>query len=166
MKTPKTLLIESLQAYLNQIPFVQPLGIVVKQAEQGFVSLTMEPAKTLLNHFETYQAGSLFTLAEVTGGTLCGTFLDLSKNLLITKKGEISFLKATSKALVAEAKLDSDQIKNALIQLKESKKTDFPVTVVIKTGDSEVISECHFIYYLRIGIPEVFLKPSSVKSHD
>ncbi len=153
---PASLTLESLQAYIDRIPFVRPLGIRVKHAEYGSVSLAMNPAQGLLNHFKTYQAGSLFTLAEVAGGTLCGTFLNLSENLLITKKGDISFLKATSKELIAEAKADPLLIEKTLTQLKESKKADLPVSVVIKTVDSDSICECHFIYYLRVGFPKVF----------
>lgn len=159
-------LISSLQAYMDQMPFVRPLGIFIKEASKGSVSLSLKPGKALFNHFETYQAGSIFTLAEVTGGVLCGTFLDLSQNLLITKKGEIAFLKATSKELIAEAAFGKELIESTLQELKKAKKANVEISVTIKTSDGEPVSECHFIYYLRIGIPTVFIKSSSVKSHD
>jgi len=164
MQLPSNELNSALQAYINQMPFVCPLGISVKEASRGFVSLSLKPARGLLNHFETYQAGSIFTLAEVTGGVLCGTFLNLSENLLITKKGEIAFLKATSKELIAEAVLEKNLIENTLSELKETKKADIKISVTIKTNDGEPVSECHFIYYLRLGIPKMFKGQSSVRT--
>ena len=166
MQSSEKELITSLQSYVDQIPFVRPLTIQVEQASQGSVSLSMKPLKGLLNHFETYQAGSIFTLAEVAGGTLCGTFLDLSKNLLITKKGEIAFLKAASEKLVAEARMDQNLIKRTLSELEKSKKIDAPVSVFINTANGEPIAECHFVYYLRFGIPRTFSSKQSIKTHD
>ena len=167
MQLPRETLTASLQAYIDQIPFVRPLGILVNRASKGSVSLKMRPQKGLQNHLGTYQAGSIFTLAEAAGGTLCGTFLDLSNNLLITRKGEIAFLKATDQELIAEANLEEVLIQGALTELKESKKVDVPVLVSIQTTDGESVAACNFIYYLRLGIPRQFSpKPSSMNSYD
>lgn len=140
------------------MPFVKPMGIRVAEARKGFVSVRMKPQQSLFNQMATYQAGSLFTLAEVAGGLFCGTFLDLSKNFLITKKSEILFERATSEELVAESLLAEEAAQKVLAELAERKKIDFPVEVHVKTISGEPILACRFVYYLRMGIPRSFLK--------
>ncbi len=145
-----------LQTYIDQMPFTKPLGIKVAEARRGFVRVTLAPQEKLFNHFGTYQAGILCTLAEITGGVLCGTFHDIFENFLITKQTQVKFERATHLALIAEAFLGESAIEQILTDLERQKKTDVEVDVQIKTGDSQIIAASKGLYYLRVGFPDRF----------
>ncbi len=149
-------LIENLQKFIDAMPFARPMGIQVAEARRGFVSLRMNPTQALFNQMNTYQAGALFTLAEITGGTFCGTFLDLSKNFLITKKSHVEFLRATGEELIGESQLSENDIEKALAELDQRRKLDFPVDVRVQTPAGEPVLNGQFIYYLRMGVPHSF----------
>ncbi len=151
-------LIKTLQAFVDKIPFAESFEMKVAEARKGFVRLAIDPKPALFNHFGTYQAGVCFTAAEIAGGLLCGTFLDLEKHLLITQKSSINFQKATSRPLVVEAELTDEVIDGKIIPaLAAKRKTVFAVCVVVRTPEGEVIAECQNDYYLRIGIPKIFI---------
>lgn len=145
-----------LQTYIDQMPFTKPLGFKVAEARRGFVRVTLAPQEKLFNHFGTYQAGILCTLAEITGGILCGTFHDIAKNFLITKQTQIKFVRATHLALIAEASLGESAIEQVLADLERQKKTDVEVDIQIKTGDSQIIATSKGLYYLRVRVPDRF----------
>ena len=149
-------LLSELQAYIDQMPFVKPLGLKVAEAKRGFVRVTLAPDEKFFNHFGTYQAGVLCTLAEITGGSLSGTFHDLTENFLITKLTQVKFERATNKALVAEASLEEAVIRETLSSLQSQRKIDLEVNVQIKTSEGEIIAKSRNLYYLRIGFPSRF----------
>lgn len=143
----------NLKLFVDQIPFARELGISVGEARRGLISLAVQPQEKLFNHFGTYQAGALFTLAEVTGGALCGTFLDLSKNLVLTKRGEIHFQKTTSGELLSEASLDEKEMGEILSQLSSQRKLDLSLRIRLRARAGQTIAEASFSYYLRLGMP-------------
>lgn len=147
-----------LEAFLNRIPFLRAVPMTIAEARRGFVSLVVKSSPALFNHFQTYQAGSIFTLAEVAGGVLCGTFLDLSENLLLTKRGGIDFKRGTSQDLCGQAELSEETITKVLKELATRKKTDIEIPVVIREKSGGVIAECRFLYYLRVGIPDLWTR--------
>ena len=149
-------LVQSLQAYIDGMPFAKAFGFKVAEANRGFVRVELQPAEKFFNHFGTYQAGVLCTLAEITGGCLCGTFHDLTQNFLITKLTQVKFEQATCEALVAEASLEERAIQETLSNLRNQRKTDLEVNVQIKTLAGERIAASLSLYYLRLGFPSHF----------
>ena len=148
----------NIQSFINRIPFAKEIGVSVVDARLGFVRLKLKPKPSLLNHFGTYQAGVVFTIFEIAGGALCATFLDLSKNFLITKSSEIRFNEATGSELFAEATLEVEDVSRVLSNLMTKKKMHLKIPVVVKSGTGEVIADGHNDYYLRVGIPQVFVQ--------
>ena len=149
-------LLSDIQKFVDQIPFAKEIGLIVAQAKKGFVSLKLCPQIRLFNHFKTYQAGALFTLAEVTGGALCGTFMDLSKNLVLTKRGEINFKQAANSEVFSEAFLEEKTINEVLLNLEVFKKMDLPIEIRLKTLEGQILAYCRLCYYLRYRIPRSF----------
>lgn len=150
-------LIQNLQAFVEKIPFAINLGMRVVEARKGSVKVSVRPQPALFNHFGTYQAGVYFTAAEIAGGLLCGTFLDLQNHLLITQKSSIIFQKATSDPLFVTADLSPEIIDGKVIAtLSTQRKTTLAVQVFVKTQGGQAIAECQNDYYLRIGIPKIF----------
>ncbi len=147
---------QSLQSYIDQMPFTKPFGFKVAEAKRGWVHVTLEPQEKLFNHFGTYQAGVLCTLSEITGGVLCGTFHDIFENFLITKQTQVKFERATSLTLIAEASLSEPAIDQILADLQRQKKTDVEVDILIRTRESEIIAKSKGLYYLRVGYPTKF----------
>lgn len=135
------------------MPFVRPMGLVVTEARRGYVAVRMKADECLFSHRGAYQAGSLFTLAEVAGGVFVGTFLDLEENFLVTKRAEIDFLRPSGKDLITELTIGEEEIEKVLAELKVKKKMDYPVKVSVRSCDSEPVLDCRFIYYLRSGMP-------------
>ena len=149
-------LISGLQAYIDGMPFAKPFRFRVEEARRGFVRVTLQPDENFFNHFGTYQAGVLCTLAEITGGCLCGTFHDLTQNFLITRQTQVKFERATHKALAAEASLEEAAIRETLAQLQNLRKIDREVEVRIRTPEGEGIATGLSLYYLRLGLPSRF----------
>lgn len=149
-------LIKSLQSFVEGIPFAKRMNLKVNSARRGFVEVHVEPSHQLFNHFNTYQAGVYFTLGEVTGGLLCGTFLSLAKNLLITKKSNIEFNHATDNTLISIAELTPPDIEKLLADLMNRRKTFAFVDVFIKSSNGKPVARCRNEYYLRLGIPKSF----------
>ncbi len=152
-------LVKILQAFVDKIPFAESFEMKVQEARKGFVRLAVDPKQALFNHFGTYQAGVYFTAAEIAGGLLCGTFLDLEKHLLITQKSSINFLKATSETLVVTAELSEEVIDCKIIPaITTQRKTTLPVDVFVKMQGGQMVAQCRNDYYLRVGIPKIFIK--------
>lgn len=148
--------ISSLQSFIDQIPFAKQMDIKLLQVKRGFVQLKIEPRPILFNHLGTYQAGIYFTLAEITGGVLFGTFIDLSRNFLITRKVEINFVSSTKGTLIAEASLGFPSIEALLTKLETKRKLTASVEVTLKTLEQQVLARSHNEYYLRLGMPKSF----------
>jgi acyl-coenzyme A thioesterase PaaI-like protein len=125
----------------------------VAEAKKGFVSVRLSADRALMSHLGTYQAGSLFTLAEVTGGLAVGTFVDLSKNLLLARGGKIDFREGVGEDLLSEARVEEEDIAKALSGLSGRKKTDVSIAVALRTVSGKVVAESEFKYYVRLGIP-------------
>ena len=149
-------LISELQAYIDGMPFAKGFRFRVEEARRGFVRVALKPAENFFNHFGTYQAGVICTLAEITGGSLCGTFHELTQNFLITKLTQVKFERATHDTLVAEASLEERAIQERLSNLQNQRKTDVEVSVQIKTPAGEQIATSLGLYYLRVGFPSRF----------
>lgn len=149
-------LLTSLQALINRMPFSVQVPMTVHEAHRGFVVVEITPRSNLFNHFGTYQAGVLLTLTEVTGGILCGTFLDLTQNLLITRKTEFSFAENTNMTIRAEAAFDSVRMEAVLAQVTNKRKATISVDVRIKSESGRSIGTGVNEYYLRLGIPRSF----------
>ncbi len=151
-------LIRTLQAFVDKIPFTEGFKMKVVEAKRGFVKLSVDPQRALFNHFGTYQAGVYFTAAEITGGLLCGTFLDLLGHLLITQKSSIIFQKATSEPLIVTAELSEEVIDSKIVAvLTTQRKTTLAVDVFVKTQGGQMVAQCQNDYYLRVGIPKIFI---------
>ena len=151
-------LVAKLQVFVDKIPFAESFNMKVVDAKRGSVKLSIDPKPALFNHFGTYQAGVYFTAAEITGGLVCGTFLDLSNHLLITQKSSISFEHATNEPLILTAEVSEEAIDGKVIPtLTIQRKTILPVNIFVKTPSGQVIAECQSDYYLRLGIPKIFI---------
>jgi len=148
----------NLQSFVDKIPFARSLKLQVGDSKKGFVQTCVDPSPLLFNHFETYQAGVYFTAGEITGGLLCGTFLDLRNNLIITKSSKILFQRPTNETLILTAELDEKFIIGDILStLSTLRKTTVSVNVYIKTPTGKVVAICSNEYYLRQGIPRSLL---------
>lgn len=156
-------LLNKIQHFIEQIPFVRELLISVVEAGRGAVILGLSPQVKLFNHFDTYQAGVLFTLAEITGGSTLATFLDPSRNLILTKRGEISFQSTTGSTVLSESVVEEALIERVISDLGSSRKIYLPVEVKLRTQEGKVVALCSFSYYLRLGIPRSFAGAAGVK---
>ena len=139
------------------MPFAAHVPMTVREARRGFVVVEIVPQSDLFNHFGTYQAGVLLTLSEVTGGILCGTFLDLAQNLLITRKTEFSFTENTHTVIRAEAALDNTAIETVLAEVNKKRKAVLSVNVGIKNESGRSVGTGINEYYLRLGMPKSFM---------
>ena len=147
---------DKVQSFIERIPFASQFNISVQNSERGRLRLELLPKPSHFNHFGTYQAGVLFMISEVTGGAMCGTFLDLTKNLLITKRSEIDFIGNSSERIVSEAIMKEEMIDQFLENLATKKKMNLQVEVLIKSNHEQLIVRSVHDYYVRLNIPRLF----------
>ncbi len=149
-------LISNLQIFLNKIPFLSNFNIKIEQAQKGHITLRLKYASHLLNHFATYQAGVYCALAEITGGLLIGTFLDLERNFLITKGLNINFFEASKQDLLVSADLPLSTVEQMNDALRTRKKATVLIDVTVRDIYGHVIARSQNQYYMRLGIPRSF----------
>lgn len=152
-----------LEGFIEKVPFAKELHLKITSFNVGVITITMEPHEHLMNHLRTYQAAALFGFAELTGGVLLGTFLDLAEVLVVTRNAAISFFKNSSSQIFAEALLNQKQISEIKRCLAEKKKLIFPIDIRIRTANNDVLAHCRVEYYIRAQNPGILLRRADKK---
>lgn len=119
------------QMLVKTIPFVDRAGMTVEEMEPCRAVGKM-PIKLNLNHVQIMYAGSLFTLAEITGGAMLAATFDLSKYRLVVKSFNIEFKKPVKTDAVCEIKFPQEEVDRIKQILETEGKSDFTVKGVIR----------------------------------
>ena len=119
------------QMIVKTIPFVDRAGMTVEEMEPGR-ALGKMPIKLNLNHVQIMYAGSLFTLAEITGGAMLAATFDLGKYRLVVKAFNIEFKKPVKTDAVCEIKFPQEEVDRIKKILETEGKSDFTVKGVIR----------------------------------
>jgi thioesterase domain-containing protein len=91
------------------IPIVNKMGVQIEEFDPGFVKVRL-PKDPNVNHIGTVYAGSLFSLADYTGGILFGSCFNLNKYYPILKEVTISFKRPATTDVTVEVSLSAEEI--------------------------------------------------------
>jgi len=117
--------------------------------------LPLEPNK---NHLNIMYAGSLCTLAEMSGGAIFGVCFDYFKYVPIVKKIEVRFVKPGLTDVTLVVSLTEDQVGAILKVLEEKGKSDFTLELEIKDTVGDTVVRATGLYQVR-NIPEGLKNP-------
>ncbi|MCW5830077.1 MAG: YiiD C-terminal domain-containing protein [Deltaproteobacteria bacterium] len=119
------------QMLVKTIPFVERAGMTVEEMEPRRAVGKM-PIKLNLNHVQIMYAGSLFTLAEITGGAMLAATFDLSKYRLVVKSFNIEFKKPVKTDALCEIAFPEEEVERIKKILDTEGRSDFTVKGVIR----------------------------------
>lgn len=103
-------------------------------------------------------AGSLCTLAEMSGGALFGVCFDYLKYLPIVKNIEVRFVKPGMTDVTLEVSLSPERIIEILTVLEEKGKSDFTLELDLKDSGGDTVVRAVGLYQAR-RIPEGLKNP-------
>ncbi len=134
------------------VPILGAMGIRVLEASVGRV-LAELPGEPNVNHFGALYAGSLFSAAEVLGGTIIRASFDLDGELAgfvpLVKSMEIHFRRPAMGTVWARAALAAEDLERIPLQALEHGKADYTLAAEIVDAEGTVLVTTTGAYQLR-----------------
>ena len=119
------------------IGIVHKMGIRIEEYERGFVKIRL-PKEPNVNHVGTVYAGSLFSLADYTGGILFSTCFDLNEYYPIIKEMTITFKRFVTTDVTLEARFSPDEVDRLKGLAAEKGKADWSMDFELKDEQGNV----------------------------
>jgi acyl-coenzyme A thioesterase PaaI-like protein len=110
------------------------------------LSLPLEPN---LNHIGTMYAGSLFSLAEFSGGVMFAVSFDITKYFPIVKEVSIRYRRPAASAVTLEVFLSPERVEEIRAVAEENGKADYSMDLELKDEDGDICSIVHGTWQLR-----------------
>jgi thioesterase domain-containing protein len=136
-------------AYVHQaIPILGAMGLEVTEAADGRAAarIPLEPNR---NHFGVIYAGSLFTVAEMLGGAIGFTALQLEGFVPLVKSLEIKFLRPAATSVTASTSLTPDEVERVRAEASSNGKADFELVCDVVDENGVVVASTVGQYQLR-----------------
>ena len=142
--------IEQIKEMLTNSPikWVSMAGIQADIIEPCHVKLSMPIPCLHTNHVNTAYAGSIFTLAELTGGAFLQSAYGFDEFVPIVKNAAIKYVKPGTTALSCEVTLTAQEAEERLVPIRERGRGNYPLTIQVLDESSETVAEVNFTYYL------------------
>jgi acyl-coenzyme A thioesterase PaaI-like protein len=141
---------EQLEKHLHELlPLVKALNFHVEEGRPGYVKVSMSRSPIVVNHFNAFHAGALYSFAETAAGAIITASFDLSRTTLINKRGEIKYRKMVKEKAFSEASFPRGDVVRIEAEIEEKGKTEFPYTITVMNQDNEVACEVTFDFYMR-----------------
>lgn len=141
--------LSSLTAFVAEsIPILGAMGIRITVAEEGVVAAEL-PVDANRNHLGTAYAGSLASVAEVLGGVLAATTLDVSGCVPLIKSLAIDFRRPAVTDVTARAELASSEAERVRAEVLAEGRADFELTATITDVNAVVVATTLGVYQLR-----------------
>lgn len=140
------------EAQYETIPFTARTGVVIEEAEPGYVKLRM-PFEPNVNHVGMMYAGALFTLAELPGGTLFTTTFDFTKYYPIVKDVKIRFRRPAMSDITVEVRMSEDEAAAITAEAEREGKADYAWVCELKDESGEIVAISENTYQLRLINP-------------
>jgi len=136
-------------SYLEKIiPIVGKMGVQIQEFGKGHVKI-MLPLQPNVNHVGILYAGSLFSLADYTGGVLSFSAFDFKKYYPLIKEANVKYRKPATTDVTLEASVtpeDADRIRKTA---DESGKCDWPLTLELKDSNGDVCTIVNGMFQIR-----------------
>ncbi len=132
----------------NAIEGVKRTGMKVVELRDYAVKLLM-PLKGNTNHVGIMYAGSIFALAEITGGILPAVSMDVSRFVPIVKEISIRYLKPVRADATLEAEIGPEEAKRIQDAAEKNGKADFKLELEIKDAEGAVAAVAKGVWQVR-----------------
>jgi acyl-coenzyme A thioesterase PaaI-like protein len=130
------------------VAILQASGLEVLELDRGYSRVRM-PFAINSNHVDTFYAGSLFVLAEVTGAALYSGSFDSKHFYPIVKDMEIRFVRPASSDVTAEARLSDTEIAELQARVKRDGKADHHWECELRDANGVVVAVTRNVFQLR-----------------
>jgi thioesterase domain-containing protein len=136
------------QMTTGSIPLAKHCGAQLIELERGRVKMRI-PFEGNQNHIGIMYAGSLFTIAELPGGSLFFSAFDVTKCYPIVTEMSIKFLKPAKTAVTVEATLSDEEIERVKREVAEKGKSVYILELQLKDESGEVVATTTARYQAR-----------------
>ncbi len=128
---------EVVAALENIIKIVGKMGVKIEQFDPGAVKVRL-PKEPNVNHIGMVYAGSLFSLADYTGGVLFSSCFDLKQYYPILKEASIAYKRPAMSDMTIEAAFSQGEIEELKRTADSVGKADFVKEFELKDENGTV----------------------------
>ncbi|MBW2638334.1 MAG: YiiD C-terminal domain-containing protein [Deltaproteobacteria bacterium] len=130
------------------VKIIEKMGIKIVELHDRSTKLSL-PLEPNLNHIGTMYAGSLFSLAEFSGGVMFAASFDIAKYFPIVKEMSIRYRRPAATAVTLEVELSPERVEEIRAMAEEKGKADYSMDLELKDETGEVCSIVHGTWQLR-----------------
>jgi acyl-coenzyme A thioesterase PaaI-like protein len=131
---------------LADFPFVERAGLELLHVERGRAVLRL-PFEPNINHVGMVYAGALFTVAEVPGGVLFVSALDVSRFYPIVGELNIRFRRPAMSSVLVDARMTDAEIDRVAADLEAEGKAKWVLTQEIVDEAGTVVATTEGTYF-------------------
>ncbi|NPU85963.1 MAG: DUF4442 domain-containing protein [Syntrophaceae bacterium] len=139
---------ETVAALENIIKIVGKMGVKIEQFDPGAVKVRL-PKEPNINHVGMVYAGSLFSLADYTGGVLFSSCFDLKKYIPILKEASIVYRRPAMSDMTIEATFTESEIEELKKMADSVGKADFVKEFELKDENGTVCCMARGSFQIR-----------------
>lgn len=134
----------------TSVPILEKMGVRITAMRDRFVRVEL-PMAPNVNHLGAIYAGSLFSLAEFTGGAVFVACFDYQRFIPIAKEMRIRFKRVAATDMHIEVEMPKEWVADAIAaaDASEKGKADFELDLLVKDADGQVCCEAHGTWQLR-----------------
>jgi thioesterase domain-containing protein len=130
------------------VKIIEKMGVTIVELRDRYTKLSL-PLEPNLNHIGTMYAGSLFSLAEFSGGVMFAASFDITKYFPIVKEMSIRYRRPAATAVTLEVSLSPERVEKIRAMAEENGKADYSMDLELKDETGEVCSIVHGTWQLR-----------------
>lgn len=130
------------------IQWMAMAGIQAEIVEPRHIKLRMPIEGLHTNHVGTAYAGSIFSLAELSGGAFIQSAYGFDEFVPVVKSSLIKYIKPGLTPLTCEISMSEQEAEERLRPVRERGRGNYPLTISVTDENGNQIAEADFIYYL------------------
>jgi len=135
--------------FLEQaVSIISATGVRIVALRDRYAKI-MLPFEPNINHIGTMYGGSLFILAEFSGGVIYYVSFDHSKFYPIVKEVSIQYRRPAIEDVFLEVELTALQVDEIQRSAETKEKADWSMDLEIKDSNGQICSTIHGIWQLR-----------------
>jgi thioesterase domain-containing protein len=130
------------------VPIIEKTGVKIIGLKDRYAKIVM-PFETNINHIGIMYGGSLFILAEFSGGVIYYVSFDSSKFFPIVKEVSIRYRRPAMTDVTLEVALEEEEVQEIQEAADREGKKDWVMDLELKDANGEVCSVVHGTWQLR-----------------
>ena len=130
------------------VPLIEKTGVKIVELRDRFARIVM-PFEPNINHIGIMYGGSLFILAEFSGGVIYYVSFDTTKFYPIVKEVSIRYRRPATTDVTLEVSLEPGEVEMIQQAAQKEGKKDWTMDLELKDAHGEVCSIVHGTLQLR-----------------